>query len=159
MYANFVKPCQKVQGIASFTFFRNWTATKPRPIPNDIWQSHGLQLVIINLYAKFRHNIPFSSRDWAIFTFLEFGARQGLTDEKCHFAISWARSCQYQCLCKRLSNYSKRFKSYGHFSLLGQNLHKLSGDKIKCLFIGYTLKVNLQFRLTFWGSCNRTHSK
>ena len=25
------------------------------------------------------------------------------TDEKCHFAISWARSCRYQCLRNRLS--------------------------------------------------------
>ena len=152
---------------------------------------------------KFQHIIPLSSRDRAIFTFSEFGARQSLefsefktrqnldqsqidnllgyimsismcmqnfstifhsiqeivsfslfqnlelgkasTADKCHFAISWARSCQYQCVCESLSNYSKRFKSYGHFSLFvrGQNVHKLSGDKIKC-----TLKVNLQFQLS-----------
>ena len=30
------------------------------------------------MYAKFHHNIPLSSRDRAIFTFLEFGARQNL---------------------------------------------------------------------------------
>ena len=29
-----------------------------------------------NVYATFHHNIPLSSRDRAIFTFLEFGARQ-----------------------------------------------------------------------------------
>ena len=54
-----------------------------------------------------------------------------LTDDKCHLATSWTRSCQYQCVCKSLSKYSKRFKSYGHFSLTvrGQNLHKLTGDK------------------------------
>ena len=94
-----------------------------------------------NVYAKFHHNIPLSSRDRAIFTFSEFGARQKLnqsqvsfdnlmgyilsisiciqncitifhsvqeitplslfqnleldkaaTNEKCHFAISWAIS-------------------------------------------------------------------
>ena len=28
------------------------------------------------------------------------------TNEKCHFAITWARSCQYQCLRNSLSNYS-----------------------------------------------------
>ena len=33
------------------------------------------------------------------------------TDEKCQFAISWARSCQYQCIYKILSKYSKRCKS------------------------------------------------
>ena len=31
-------------------------------------------------------------------------------DEKYHFAISWARSCQYQCLRNGLSNYSTQFK-------------------------------------------------
>ena len=80
------------------------------------------------------------------------------TNNKCHFAISWTRCRQYQCECKILSKYSKRFKSYmyRHFSRTGQwqNLHKLSGDKIKCLIIGHTMKVNLQFQLTFLGSCN-----
>ena len=131
---------------------------------------------------------------------------------KWHLTNSWATSCQYQCLCKILSKYSKRFKSYRHFSIfftnrtasfslfriwtsatpwpilndiwqsLGlhlvninayakfyqnipnglkfidifrhfsqtgrrQNLHKLSVDKIKCLIIGHTKKVN--FQLTF----------
>ena len=31
-----------------------------------------------NVYTKFHHNIPLSSRDRAIFTFSEFGARQNL---------------------------------------------------------------------------------
>ena len=59
---------------------------------------------------------------------------------KWHLTISWATSCQYQCVCKILSKYSKRFKSYRHFSRTGrrQNLHKLSGDKIKCLIIGHS---------------------
>ena len=81
------------------------------------------------------------------------------TNDKCHFATSWTRCRQYQCVCKILSKYSKRFKGYRHFSQTGrsQNLHKLSGDKIKCLIrliIGHTMKVNLQFQLTFLGSCN-----
>ena len=97
------------------------------------------------------------------FSLSEFGARQSL--DKCHFAISRARCCQYQCVCKSLSKYSKWFTSYRHFSrtVRGQNLykrfgeknlHKLSGDKIKRRIIGHTLKVNLQFRLTFLGWCN-----
>ena len=103
-------------------------------------QSLGLDLVNINVYAKFS----------------EFGARQSLDQDKCHFAISWTRCRQYQCVCKILSNYSKRFKSYRHFSRTGrgQNLHKLSGDKIKCLIIRHSMKVNFQFQLTFLGSCN-----
>ena len=46
--------------------------------------------------------------------------------------------------------------SYRHLSRTGrgQNLHKLSGDKIKCLIIGHTMKVNLQFQLTLLESCN-----
>ena len=63
---------------ASFTFFRIWTSAKPRPNQNIIWQSHWLHLVNINVYAKFHHNILQSSRDRAIFTFSEFGARQSL---------------------------------------------------------------------------------
>ena len=91
---------------------------------------------------------------FSLFQHLELG--KASTDEKCHFAISSARSCQYQCLCKSLSNYSKRFKSYRHSSrtVPGQNLNKLSRDKIKYLIRWHILKVNLQFRLTFLGSCN-----
>ena len=36
----------------------------------------------------------------------------------------------------------------------GQNLHKLSSDKIKCLIIGHSMKFNFKFQLTFLGSCN-----
>ena len=51
---------------------------------------------------------------------------------KWHLTIRWATSCQYQCVCKILSKYSKRFKSYRHFSRTGQrqNLLKQAGDKI-----------------------------
>ena len=38
-----------------------------------------------NVYAKFHHNIPLSSRDRAIFTFSEFGARQNLDRWKMTF--------------------------------------------------------------------------
>ena len=78
------------------------------------------------------------------------------TNDKCNFGISWTRCRQYHCVCKILSKYSERFKSYRHFSRTGrgQNLHKPPGDKIKCLIIGHTMKVNLQFQLPFLGSCN-----
>ena len=45
---------------------------------NDISQSLGLDLDNINVYAEVYQNIPLSSRDKAIFTFSEFGARQSL---------------------------------------------------------------------------------
>ena len=44
----------------------------------------------------------------SLFQNLEHG--KASTSEKCHFAISWARSCQYQCLRKSLSKYSTLFK-------------------------------------------------
>ena len=44
----------------------------------------------------------------SLFQNLEFG--KASTNEICHFAISWARSCQYQCLCNSLSKYSTQFK-------------------------------------------------
>ena len=160
---NFIKIYQKVQETRPVSlFFRICTSAKPRPIPNVIWQFLWLHLVNINVHAKFHHNIPLCSRDRAIFTFSEFGARQSLDQNKCHFTISSARSCQYQCVCKSVSKFSKRFKRYGHVSLFvpGQNRYKLSGEKkIKSLIIGHTLKVSLQLRLTFFGSGNSLPSR
>ena len=54
---------------------------------------------------------------------------------------SWiSRSASNIWFCHILSKYSKRFDRYRHFSRTGrrQNLHKLSGDKIKCLVIRYS---------------------
>ena len=44
----------------------------------------------------------------SLFQNLELG--KASTNEKCHFAISWARSYQYQCLRNSLSKYSTQFK-------------------------------------------------
>ena len=87
---------------------------------------------------------------------LQLEPRHASANPKWHLTISWATSCQYQCVGKILSKYSKRFKSYRHFLRTGrwQNLHKQAGDKIKCLFIGHTMNVNLQFQLPFLGLCN-----
>ena len=136
---------------AIFTFFRMWSSAKPRAMKNVISQSLGLDLVNINVYAKVYQNIPLSSRDRAIFTFSEFDLGNASASPKWHLTISGAASCQYQCVCKILSKYSKRFKSYQHFSRTdrGQNLHRPSGDKIKCLIIGHSIKFNFQFQLTF----------
>ena len=58
-----------------FHFFRIWSSAKPRPIKNVCSQSLGLDLVNINVNAKVYQNIPFSSRDRAIFTFSEYGIK------------------------------------------------------------------------------------
>ena len=89
---------------------------------NVISQSLGLDLLNTNVYAKVYQNIPHGSRDRVIFTFSEFEPRQSLGQSQMTFdKISWATSCQYQCVCKILSKYSKRFKSYRHFSTMFTN--------------------------------------
>ena len=52
---------------------------------NVISQSLGLDLVNIDVYAKVYQNIPLSSRDGAIFTFLKFEPRQRLGQSKMTF--------------------------------------------------------------------------
>ena len=67
------------------------------------------------MYAKFI-TIFFTVLEigpFLLFQNLELG--KASTDKKCHVAISWARSCQNQCLRKSLSKYSTQFKRWGHF--------------------------------------------
>ena len=65
--------------IVNFHFFQNLnfgkTSTNPKCHLTISWAT---SCQYTNVYAKFHHNIPFSSRDSAIFTFSEFGARQKL---------------------------------------------------------------------------------
>ena len=62
-----------------FHFFQNLnvgrTSTNPKSHLTISWAT---SCQYKNVYAKFHHNIPLSSRDRAIFTFSEFGARQNL---------------------------------------------------------------------------------
>ena len=116
---NFIKIFQKVQEVGPFSlflFFQNLDLGKAST--NDKWHltSPWARSCQYQLYAKFHHNIPLSSRNRVAFTFSEFGPRRSLND-KCHFAIASARSHQYQCINKTLSKYSLWFKSYGQFSL------------------------------------------
>ena len=171
----------------SFDYLMSYILSIPMCMQNFITIFHSVQEI----------------RPLSLFQNLALG--KASTDDKCHFAIPWARFCQYQCVCKILSKYSsqfkryvyfhffriwrsakprpminvisqslgldvvninvyanfyqkysKRFKSYWHFSWTGrgQNLHKLSRKKIKCLIIRYSVKVNLQLQLTFLESCN-----
>ena len=80
---NFIKLYQKVQGIGPVSvFFQNLNLGKTSTYPKSILQPHWLHLVNINVYAKLHYNILHSSRDRAIFTFSEFGARQSLDRQK-----------------------------------------------------------------------------
>ena len=64
--------------IGPFSLFQNLELGKASTVKNVISQSLGLDLVNINVYATVYQNIPLSSRDRAISTFSEFGARQSL---------------------------------------------------------------------------------
>ena len=57
----------------------------------------------ITIFHSVQETAPLS-----LFQNLELG--KASTNENCHFAISWARSCQYQCLRNSLSKYSTQFE-------------------------------------------------
>ena len=152
-----IKIYQKVQGIGPVSLFPEFEPQQnidqsQMAFDNLLGYILSISMCLQNFITIF-HSLQ-AIRPFSLFQNLVLG--KASTDDKCHFAMFWDRSCQYQCVCKSLSKYSKRFKSCGHFSLFvrGQNLHKLPGDKIKCFIIGHTLKVNFQLRLTFLGSCN-----
>ena len=75
---NFITVFHSVQEIGPFSLYRIWSSVQPRPMKNVISQSLGLDLDNINVYAEVYQYIPHSSKDKAIFTFSEFGARQSL---------------------------------------------------------------------------------
>ena len=70
----------------NFHFFQNLnlgkTSTNPKCHLKSSWAT---TCQYTNVYAKFHHNIPLSSRHRAIFTFSEFGARQNLDRWKMTF--------------------------------------------------------------------------
>ena len=104
MYANFITIFFTVLEIGPFLLFQNLELGKASTDKNVSSQSLGLDLVNINVYAKVYQNIPLSSRDRAIFTFSEFGTRQSLTDDKCHFANPCARSFNIKLSAKFYQN-------------------------------------------------------
>ena len=132
---------------------------------NVITQSPGLDLVNISVYAKVYQNIPLSSRDRGIFTFSAFEPRQRLGQSQMIFnnPLGYILSISMQ-----MQNFIKIFQKVKELSTFftnrpgtkssqtvqGQNLHKLSGDKIKGLIIGHSMKFNFKFQLTFLGSYN-----
>ena len=81
---------------------------------NVILQFLELDLVNINVSAKFYQNFPNGLRvKFHCFQNLNLGKTS--TNPKCHLTISWATSCQYQCVCKISLQYSTQFKRYDHF--------------------------------------------
>ena len=79
------------------------------------------------------------------------------TNEKCHFAISWARSCQYQCLRNSLSKYSTQFKRYGHFHFFRIWRSAKHRPMVTVIFQFLELNlvnINVIFVLEFYGLVN-----
>ena len=84
-------------------------SAKPRPMINVILQFLELDLDNVNVSAKFYQNIPNGFRvKFHCFQNLNLGKTS--TNPKCHLTISWATSCQNQCVCKISSQYSTQFK-------------------------------------------------
>ena len=87
---------------------------------NGIWQSTGLDLVNINVYAKFHQNIPYGSTDNASFIFFQnCDLGKASTDDKWHLFIPWAKFCQTNV-------YAKSHQKVGQELL--DNFHKLLAD-------------------------------
>ena len=118
---NFIKIYQKVQEIGPVSLFSEF---EPRQNLDKSQMTFDNLLGYILSISRCLQNfitIFHSVQEIGPFSlFSECGARQSLDRDKCHFAISWARSCQYQCVCKSVSKYSKRFTSYWHFSLFSE---------------------------------------
>ena len=72
--------------IVNFHFFQNLNLGKTSTNPKcHLTISWATSCQYTNVYAKFHHNIPLSSRDSAIITFSEFGVRQSLDQWKMSF--------------------------------------------------------------------------
>ena len=89
--------------MVQFHFFRSFTPAGLQ----SIWQSFGLGIFNINVYAKVYKNIPLSSKDRGSFSF----SRKWILTKPRLLANGiwqtlWATSGQYQCVCKLLSKYS-----------------------------------------------------
>ena len=113
---NFIKIYQKVQGIGSVSLFSEF---EPR-------QNLDLSQISFDNLVGYILSIPMCMQKFItiFFTVLEIGPSslfhnlefgKASTNKKCQFTISWARSCQYQCLRKCLSKCSTQFKRQGHF--------------------------------------------
>ena len=160
---NFIIIFHSVQEIGPFSLFQNLEHGKASTDENVISQSLGLDLVNINVYAQVYQNIPLSSRDRAIFNFSIFKPRQCLNQSQMTFdnllgyILSISMGMQnfikiLQTVYELSTFFINRQRTKSSQTGRGQNLHKLSGDKIKCLIIRHSMKFNFQFQLTFLGS-------
>ena len=96
---------------ASFIFFsRIWSSAKLRPMKNVSSQSPGLVLLISMFTQKFI-KIFHSFQEIGLFSlFQNLYLGNASANPKWYLTISWATSCQYQCVGKILTKYSIRFR-------------------------------------------------
>ena len=113
---SFIKIYQKVQRICPMSLFSEFEPRQNLDLSQISFDnligyilsiSTCMQNVIIIFFTVVEVG-PFS-----LFQNLELAKPRPI--KKCQFAISWARSCQYQCLRKRLLKYFTQFKRKGHF--------------------------------------------
>ena len=126
---NFIKLFQKVQEIEPFSEFGPWQSLNQRQMAFDtllgyIWSISMCMENFITVFHSVQEIGPFS-----LFQNLELDTTS--KDYKCHFAISLARSCQYQCVCKIYQTIPNVLRVVGIFRELSgdKQLHKLSGDR------------------------------
>ena len=113
---NFIKIYQKVQGIGPVSLFSVFEPRQNLDLSQISFDNLIGYILSISMCMQNFITIFFTVLGIGPFSFfqnLELG--KASTDKKCQFAISWARSCQYQCIRKSLSKYSTQFKRQGHF--------------------------------------------
>ena len=113
---NFIKIYQKVQGIGPVSLFSEFEPRQNLVLSQISFDNLIGYILSISMCMQNFITICLTVLQIGLFSLfqnLELG--KASTDKKCHFAISWARSCQYQCLWKSLSKYSTQFKRQDHF--------------------------------------------
>ena len=113
---NFIKIYQKFQGIGPVSLFSEFEPRQNLDLSQISFDSLSGYILSISMCMQNFITIFFTVlqlEPFSLFQNLELG--KASTEKKCYFAISWARSCQYQCLCNFFSKYSTQLKRQGHF--------------------------------------------
>ena len=101
---NFIKLYQKVQGIGPVSLFSEFEPQQNLDLSQILFDNLIGYILTISMCVQNFITIFFTVLEigpFSLFQNLELGKTS--THKKCQFAISWARSCQYQCLSKSLS--------------------------------------------------------
>ena len=108
---NFIKIYQKVQGMGLVSPFSEFEPRQNLDLSQISFDNLIGYILSISICLQNFSTIFFTVLEiepFSHFQNLELG--KASTDKKCQFAISWARSCQYQCLRKKFSKYFTQFK-------------------------------------------------